>query len=460
MATQKMNLYTIIFVSEHTTSVKLIESEKRNLITTTHSNMMNAMEDIDGMKAVLQAVNRDKNFFTTMVDKNANKDCIFAIKGCAVTCICRDDVTEFITDNKNDLVLNADKLYNYLYKDNEIFLVVGNTDGLKSELVKDIKVTCKKAGFDENQTKEILQKCNCCDNEKCIKVVERSEHTLLRILVSPTVEEFEDFMKQALLLCCCRMSLKIIYCGHGTIAGSICLFDEDYSGVELCELLENKTLCHYPTDVGLYLNCCYAINIVSKMTKKDALESLKSFASLILNDDADETIVNAYYGDQEANDKFQKSYIQKLESRSLHVKQWSNQRLNLFPLSVGSLKADGLLRVALGLKEDVQVQEQECISYRSKWYQEKSNKSRLDDLFIPTPSPTIATENPKVKVFCAGRGDSALFSWNTWNILIDGGLTYTIANPPCFCNEISKLNKLDLVVLTHGDADHVNGLLP
>ena len=220
----------------------------------------------------------------------------------------------------------------------------------------------------------------------------------------------------------------------------------------------NNTLCHYPPNVGWYINCCYAINIVSKINKKDALESLKIFVSLIVDN---ETMVKAYYGDQVANETFQTTYIGRLGSKSLHVKWWSNQTLNLFPLSVGSLKADGLLWVAIGLKEDVQVQERECISYRSKWYQETRKAKSLNDLFhLLCISPHPAIENPKVKVFCANRGDSALFSWNTWNILIDGGLAYTIDNPPCFCNEIRKLNKLDLVVLTHGDADHVNGLLP
>ena len=178
--------------------------------------------------------------------------------------------------------------------------------------------------------------------------------------------------------------------------------------------------------------------------------------------DAAATIVKAYYGDQLANDNFLACYNGKLRSRSLHVKLWSNQILNVFPLSVGLLKADGLLRVALCLEGDVQIQEEESLStYRSKWYQEEKNAKSLDDLFCPLCiSPLPAIENPKVKVFCAKNGDSALFSWNTWNVLIDGGLTYAKDNPPCFCNEIRKLNKLDLVVLTHGDADHVNRLLP
>ena len=160
--------------------------------------------------------------------------------------------------------------------------------------------------------------------------------------------------------------------------------------------------------------------------------------------------------------------------------------MNLFPLSVGSLKADGLLCVALGLSEDssknrlcyglnilcryllilygllrvlLRLEEPLC-RYLSKWYEIEKNSRSLSNLFNPLLPPPPAPANPKVKVFYANRGDSTLFSWNTWNILIDGGLTYAQANPPCFCNEIRKLNKLDLVVLTHGDADHINGLLP
>ena len=131
--------------------MKLIEyGSKRytyQLITATHS-MMNEM--INGMQAVEESVK--SRILETKI--NAEEDCVFAIQGCAVTCIrCTIlKAEEIITDDKGVLVLHADKLYKYFYKRHEIFLVVGSTDGLKSELVKDIKVTCKKAGFDEKQT--------------------------------------------------------------------------------------------------------------------------------------------------------------------------------------------------------------------------------------------------------------------------------------------------------------------
>ena len=112
----------------------------------------------------------------------------------------------------------------------------------------------------------------------------------------------------------------------------------------------------------------------------------------------------------------------------------SNQRLNLFPLSVRSLKADGLLYVALGMDEDLGVQENETLcKFRSKWYQDEGNSDSLDRLFnLQPPSNPHSEENPIVKVLCANRGDSALFSWKFWNVLIDGGLNNSKKKSPLF----------------------------
>ena len=92
---------------------------------------------------------------------------------------------------------------------------------------------------------------------------------------------------------------------------------------------------------------------------------MDNIAPLILeeasNNDAIETIVKAYYGDQDANQKFQKAYIERLCDRSFHQKVWGAVQLNLFPLSFGTLKAEGLCSIAFGRREDVQVG-------RQPWY--------------------------------------------------------------------------------------------
>ena len=64
----------------------------------------------------------------------------------------------------------------------------------------------------------------------------------------------------------------------------------------------------------------------------------------------------------------------------------------------------------------------------------------------------------KFEFFKAGHGDSILISTdNGTNILIDGGVTDTYINE--ISHRIDRLDKLDLVVLTHIDNDHICGLI-
>lgn len=168
-------------------------------------------------------------------------------------------------------------------------------------------MTCKKAGFDQRSTDEILEQCNNTGDEK-IEIVRRSGHTLLRIVVSPTIEEFETFMKRAILEFCGRLSLTIVYCGHGTEAGSICLFDGDYSGAELRQLLDKNFLGNFPTDLNLYLNCCYAINIATEINDENELDKLTNLLPIV-NDEKKKNslqiITKAFFGNQKANDEIQ-----------------------------------------------------------------------------------------------------------------------------------------------------------
>jgi beta-lactamase superfamily II metal-dependent hydrolase len=61
--------------------------------------------------------------------------------------------------------------------------------------------------------------------------------------------------------------------------------------------------------------------------------------------------------------------------------------------------------------------------------------------------------------FKAGYGDSILVRTDKGtNILIDGGLVKSYKDIKK-SKKIDKLKKLDLVVLTHIDSDHINGLI-
>jgi len=63
----------------------------------------------------------------------------------------------------------------------------------------------------------------------------------------------------------------------------------------------------------------------------------------------------------------------------------------------------------------------------------------------------------KFNFFQAGHGDSILISTENTNILIDGGVYETYEEE--IEEEINHIDKLDLVVLTHIDNDHICGLI-
>ena len=517
-------MHTIIYVSEDPKKVTLNKEDfmerPYKLEQFSHQGVHDFVEKLDpaiksdlGTGDQVMAIKTRLNEFISSM-KTSCTCCIILKHGSNVVVTSSKIPDECITKNGD---LDAEKLYNLLVKPHELYVIVGRADELESELNNDIRVACKKAGFDDERTVEIMKRCNCSE-DKCVEIEERSEDTLLRIIMLPTVEEFETFMKKAIYHCWCNLSLIIIYCGHGTEAGNICLFDDDYSGAQLNDLLSSEFTkhLHYPTDVTFYFNCCYAVNVVAKMTGENVLQKLIDLVPMILNGGADE-VIKAYYGDQKANEYIQSALIERLRGRTFfYVTLENKSRMYLSPLSVGVLKAKGLIATLLGilkpeglievapckkrflltdlkvilslgifvacicLKIDRKVviimilligiiyfaeaTPEKCTitrsqSFRLPWYH---NDAKTLSSFFPFKKLSTIPHNsaPKITVFGAKNGDSALFSWKKWNILIDGGLDYTIKKPPCFVDKIKTLNKLDLVVLTHGDGDHVNGLLP
>ena len=127
-----------------------------------------------------------------------------------------------------------------------------------------------------------------------------------------------------------------------------------------------------------------------------------------------------------------------------------NRNVSILPYTVGPLLAQGILYNVLEMP-----------------YAQLDNldifKIRKDDLLrrsAITVGNNLTPTDPQLIVFRAGNGDSTLFRWHNFNMLIDGGIYY--GPQPCFWNTIRRLpdnQRLDLVVVTHSDADHYNGIL-
>lgn len=129
--------------------------------------------------------------------------------------------------------------------------------------------------------------------------------------------------------------------------------------------------------------------------------------------------------------------------------------IGCWPLSFGPLKATGLLREVYKLPQAHELN-MNIGRGRPLWYQ-KDNANFEERLPYYVSSTTTAVEHPTLYIFKALDGDSTLFSWRDINILLDGGKNYTL---PCYWDKVKTLSCLDMVILTHGDCDHINGLLP
>ncbi|XP_053741538.1 microtubule-associated protein 1B isoform X1 [Synchiropus splendidus] len=84
--------------------------------------------------------------------------------------------------------------------------------------------------------------------------------------------------------------------------------------------------------------------------------------------------------------------------------------------------------------------------------------SPFDLLEPPTSGGFLKLSKPCCYIFPGGRGDSALFAVNGFNILVDGGSE----RKSCFWKLVRHLDRIDSVLLTHIGADNlpgINGLL-
>ncbi|XP_029623893.1 microtubule-associated protein 1B isoform X1 [Salmo trutta] len=85
-------------------------------------------------------------------------------------------------------------------------------------------------------------------------------------------------------------------------------------------------------------------------------------------------------------------------------------------------------------------------------------QSPFDNLEPPTSGGFLKLSKPCCYIFPGGRGDSALFAVNGFNILVDGGSE----RRSCFWKLVRHLDRIDSVLLTHIGADNlpgINGLL-
>ncbi|KAK9952322.1 hypothetical protein ABG768_018168 [Culter alburnus] len=120
-----------------------------------------------------------------------------------------------------------------------------------------------------------------------------------------------------------------------------------------------------------------------------------------------------------------------------HIRELLNYRLNPEPILP---KMEGVTEFTEYISETVDV------------------PSPFDLLEPPTSGGFLKLSKPCCYIFPGGRGDSALFAVNGFNILIDGGSD----RRSCFWKLVRHLDRIDSILLTHIGADNlpgINGLL-
>ncbi|KAL8197315.1 UNVERIFIED_CONTAM: hypothetical protein K2H54_020292 [Gekko kuhli] len=113
----------------------------------------------------------------------------------------------------------------------------------------------------------------------------------------------------------------------------------------------------------------------------------------------------------------------------------------------------------LRLNPDPVVPEMDGVSEFAEYVSETVDvPSPFDLLEPPTSGGFLKLSKPCCYIFPGGRGDSALFAVNGFNILVDGGSE----RKSCFWKLVRHLDRIDSVLLTHIGADNlpgINGLL-
>ncbi|XP_041082997.1 microtubule-associated protein 1B-like [Polyodon spathula] len=111
------------------------------------------------------------------------------------------------------------------------------------------------------------------------------------------------------------------------------------------------------------------------------------------------------------------------------------------------------------LNPDPVLPEMEGVSEFTEYVSETIDMpSPFDMLEPPTSGGFLKLSKPCCYIFPGGRGDSALFAVNGFNILVDGGSD----RRSCFWKLVRHLDRIDSILLTHIGADNlpgINGLL-
>mmetsp|Transcript_50325 Transcript_50325/g.126301 ORF Transcript_50325/g.126301 Transcript_50325/m.126301 type:complete len:870 (-) Transcript_50325:77-2686(-) len=407
----------------------------------------------------------------------------------------------FTANDNDDLVRN---LRRFLVR-KHVCILLGEMGDLKKELMDDVVTICQHFEVKEAHFCQLLIELQTVLSDPSLPPVASvvANDTLLEVIWNPTCAELDDYFVNLV----CRLTadtLFLFYCGHGSPNGSLDMLDGQYHANRLQDIFISNTPSHMP-NVEFVFNCCFAAIYLKEFGVSNVSLALAGFRSAAVqgttNDD-NELLIRELL-DPSTKDlatkttNFFSSFYSKVkqtfgDGRSMLSVHWGNTQVAFFPLSIGPLMPEGGLHFYFQRGRPSRLP-QECQTYPDElrarllnllrphaWEDmnemqamfslpmdegqqagesAKKDKSRAGSSRNSIPAGTSEVSHARVTVFQAADGDSTLFTFGEINILIDGGGSSSSRKPPCFWNAVRTLSKLDGVFLTHGDSDHVNGLL-
>ena len=349
-------------------------------------------------------------------------------------------------------------------------LVVGDDIGLEEELKDDIQIVAAVAGLNNVSPQKFFFANET--EEYCYYYYGRyyGEKAVYTLLVAPSAEFLTQALEDAISFCNAT-TLTIIYSGHGEEDGSWAISGDDkFSGSDLLEVLNCVKPQHTPR-INILLNSCYGFAFAEEIGYLKILNTglslylpdiLKSNNACVPQDIEDKNIVvwaKKYVSEPQYEDSDNWYKVNECITRGVHRLihlggkslvpiDYLSYQISVLPFSAGWLDGCGILPKLFTM---------ENIDTIIDW--SKARPHQPPKLPDRSPVDESSPENPHIIVFPAANGDSTLFRWHNFNMLVDGGLK---TSPPCFSVTVSCLpkdQKLDVVVVTHYDADHIAGVL-
>ncbi|EDQ86348.1 uncharacterized protein MONBRDRAFT_28286 [Monosiga brevicollis MX1] len=306
-------------------------------------------------------------------------------------------------------------------------LIVGDAGGLDEHLVNDVLIVAGQAGLAYVDVKALIEAWP--SDSHAIAFTQQPNQFILAL--PSTADDINSILRHSGETFICES--HIYYSGHGDTDGSWTTQAEDALSPAR-EVDANPALGRLAAFLSI--------------TQEMPLEEVKDKMESCLSDPS-----NSF------NSALTKSLVQLIQTEhrafpDLKVEtQVGTAMLHMVPYSFGWLDASGAFFDLYNLQDKVA--------------SIKPNAAFLQRGKTPTAMTREAVESKQlhkakaleIYIFGAGRGESSFVRFPGCNLLIDGGIH---KNPlPCFWQLVRRLpsdEQLDLVVCTHYDNDHLNGL--